>query len=86
MGFRDFYRSFFLGFEVILVSGVFWSSYIFRGILVIIWVSGVFIDHFFRFWGYFGHFFRVLRVFRSFFRFQGILIIFLGFWGISVIF
>ena len=86
LGFRDFYRSFFLGFEVILVSGVFWSSYIFRGILVIIWVLGVFIDNFFfRFWGCFDHFFfQVFGVFRSFFRFQGILVIFLGFRGISI--
>ena len=29
------------------VSGVFWSSYMFSGILVIIWVSEVFIDNFF---------------------------------------
>ena len=87
LGFRGFYQSFFfLGFGVILVSGVFWSSYMFRGILVIIQVSGVFNDHFFkRFLGYFGHFLG-FGIFRSFFRFQGILVIFLGFRGISVFF
>ena len=29
------------------ILGVFWSPYIVKGILVIIWVSGIFIDHFF---------------------------------------
>ena len=51
----------------------------FRGILVIIWVSGVFIDHFFFwFWGYFGHFFRFLGYFGHCNRFWGYFSHFLG--------
>ena len=97
LSFRGFYRSFFfLGFGVILVLGVFWSSYMFRGILVIIQVLGVFIDHFFQdlglFWSFFLGFwdisiiFQVSRYFGNFFRFRGYFNYFLGFRGISVIF
>ena len=67
-----------------------WSSYMVGDILVIIWVSRVFIVHFFffflSFWGYFHHFFQVFGYSYHFFSFKGILVIFLVFRSIFVIF